>query len=189
MDELPEASCSTKKDACSDSGSEEDPYATDADSDYNPEELNDSQRDLSTDDEVVPDENFKKSIKEKTFEPLKLRPVVWFRYDKEHFLNFAFKETLNAEFLFSRSEKCAEVGITRATIIGGEIKTNDTTPVQKVTFAKLNDLKQLLPFIPPIHHDFYRIIPHLEKNQLKKTASDDPDDIAHISDIIESDRE
>lgn len=96
---------------------------------------------------------------------------------------------MNADFLFSRSEKCAKVGITRATIIAGEIKTNDTTPVQKITFAKWNDLKQLLPFIPPIHHDFYRMIPHLEKNQSKKTASDDPDDIADISDIIESDQE
>ncbi|CAH1098835.1 unnamed protein product [Psylliodes chrysocephalus] len=43
--------------------------------------------------------------------------------------------------------------------------------------AKYSNLIELLQFFPPIHHDFYRNLPHQDRNGQQNTVQDTPNDV------------
>ncbi|CAH1108379.1 unnamed protein product [Psylliodes chrysocephalus] len=208
-------------------------YATDTDSDCNPEELKDSQRDLSTDDEIVPDKVFdyeienndahipvystprrtrKRKVETKVWEKVKRKTL---RSKVKEYTNTCGKlvparrlhdenlrKTLKTELEVHhrKAENVArskEKDIsyakqnTKCRVLCFDLQQTLLTPL--IQTNKIYYLRQLWTYNLCIYDCTSKIsnimTPHLEKNQSKKTASDDPDDIADISDIIESDQE
>lgn len=100
---------------------------------------------------------------------LRWRDIVWFGYRQEVFLSFLFKSTRNSDFPFSQTEKCSALkkGRPNFKITDLNKKLYDTT--LKISYDKWENLNQLLPFVPPIHHEYYSSLPHENKTADQKS--------------------
>nr|CAH7761082.1 unnamed protein product [Callosobruchus chinensis] len=100
--------------------------------------------------------------------PLGWRTIKWFFYSKDEAYLFKFKKTLPDEYPFTYSEKCFNKK--------GRPALNVPVPPlysrpRTIKYAKWENLQQLLDFIPPIHHDFYKNRPHTEAPQKKNPVN------------------
>nr|CAI5837346.1 unnamed protein product [Callosobruchus analis] len=96
--------------------------------------------------------------------PLGWRTIKWFSYSKDEAYSFKFKATLSDEYPFLYSEKYFNKK--------GRPPMNVSLPPlypkpRTIKYAKWENLQQLLDFIPPIYHDFYKNLPHTEAPQKK----------------------
>nr|CAI5839316.1 unnamed protein product [Callosobruchus analis] len=92
------------------------------------------------------------------------RPLGWRTINKDEAYSFKFKATLSDEYPFLYSEKCFNKK--------GRPPMNVSLPPlypksRTIKYAKWENLQQLLDFIPPIYHDFYKNMPHTEAPQKK----------------------
>lgn len=99
------------------------------------------------------------------------RGIKWFSYKKSNTYQFYFKTNLQEESLFYKSEKCTKT-------VGRPPNSIFLEPLYreklKVKYDKWENLQQLLDFIPPIYHDFYRNLPHVEKEKNIKKKEKQP---------------
>ncbi|CAG9763453.1 unnamed protein product [Ceutorhynchus assimilis] len=102
--------------------------------------------------------------------PLKWRQIVWFTYRNEDFFCFLFNQTRNPIFPSIHSQKCSALPVGRPKLsIKKLLEKSLYSTTLKIKKAKWENLIQLLPYIPPIYHDFYQKMPHEAKVSNKKT--------------------
>lgn len=100
---------------------------------------------------------------------LRWRDIVWFGYRQEEFLSFLFKSTRNPDFPFSQSEKCSALKKGRPNFKITDLNKKLYAATLKISYDKWENLNQLLPFVPPIHHEYYTSLPHENKTANKKS--------------------
>lgn len=89
----------------------------------------------------------------------------WLRFKKEEPLTILFKKSLNEDLAFEKySMVKPKVG--RPQTIFTLKKLHEVPP--KITTAKFKDLQTLLPFLPPIHHEFYINLKHATKEKKER---------------------
>lgn len=102
-----------------------------------------------------------------------------------------YKETVNERMSFFKVDLKKSSG--RPPII--ELPPLYTAPL-KIKLAKYKNLIELLPFIPPVHHSFFKALPHhvkgkASKKQIKQPAREvenhEEDETENESDVLESD--
>lgn len=96
--------------------------------------------------------------------PIKWREIVWFQFKKENFFSFLYCKVRTPFVPMSQSENCSKLKTGRPSLLLSKevFKTLYPTPL-KIPYIKWENITQLLPFIPPIHHDFYLTMPHETK--------------------------
>nr|CAD7452379.1 unnamed protein product [Timema tahoe] len=92
-----------------------------------------------------------------------IRKMQWLHFEKYTPFSLFYKETLNEEMLFERLDLKKSSG--RPPII--EPTSLYETPL-KIKLPKFRNLMELLPFIPPIHHNFYKSLPHEVEGRKRK---------------------
>lgn len=92
-----------------------------------------------------------------------LRKMQWFHFQKQSPCILYFKDTLSEEFPFTTVDlkKCGRAGRPQRTPLILDLPPLYQGPL-KIKLPKYKNLLELLPFIPPIHHDFYRELQHDE---------------------------
>lgn len=92
-----------------------------------------------------------------------LRKMQWLHFEKQNPCKLFFKDTLLKECPFSIVDlkKTKRVGRPAQIPSVIELPSLYQGPV-KIKLPKYKNLLELLPFIPPIHHDFYRNLNHDE---------------------------
>lgn len=129
---------------------------------------------------------------------LKWRENVWFAYRQEQLMTFSFKSTRSENFPFINSENCSKLTKGRPVFNINKLTENVPSEIKKISYLKWENLISLIEFIPPAYHDFYKNLPHEEKNSKKKqttnsenleveeapeeNAQEDPDEMGHILD-------
>lgn len=84
--------------------------------------------------------------------------IRWLRFEGNHPLQFQFKETLNADTPFYKVDLCKKKRGRQAHLYN--IRQDFLYPSRRpVTKAKKNDMIDLLPYIPPIYHNYYKNLP------------------------------
>nr|CAH7727756.1 unnamed protein product [Callosobruchus chinensis] len=97
---------------------------------------------------------------------LKWREIYWFAYYKSERLSFGYKNTLNIDVEFYTC-MMATSQLGRPSFKFSRLKPLNA-PSIKIKTAKYKNLLTLLPYIPPIHHSFYKNIEHDEELPAKK---------------------
>ncbi|CAG4956555.1 unnamed protein product [Parnassius apollo] len=81
--------------------------------------------------------------------------IRWLRFERNHPLQFQFKETLNADMPFYKVDLSKKQQGRPAYLCN--IQQGPLYPSRRpVTIAKKKDMLDLLPYIPPIYHQFYK---------------------------------
>ncbi|CAI6352883.1 unnamed protein product [Macrosiphum euphorbiae] len=89
-------------------------------------------------------------------QPVSWLKMQWIRVVKEEPYTLYYKETLQEDFPFSALNlKPSKVG--RPPSLGLVSTPNLYQRPRPVTHAKQKDMFDLLPYIPPIYHDFFKI--------------------------------
>lgn len=99
---------------------------------------------------------------------LKWHDMVWFRYRKEDFFSFSFKHSRHADWPFTQTQKCSTLQKGRPNLKISALNKNLYGGSLPITDIKWNNLNELLPFVPPIYHEYYRTLPHANKETIKK---------------------
>lgn len=108
-----------------------------------------SQEDFKSIDEMS------KHMKGKTVKGI--RKMQWLHFEKTSPLTLYYKETVNDDLPFYNLSLKQTTGRPPTTVV--QLKPLYEGPINIKT-SKYKDLLGLLPFIPPIHHEYYRSLPH-----------------------------
>ncbi|KAK5649801.1 hypothetical protein RI129_000830 [Pyrocoelia pectoralis] len=113
-------------------------------------------------------------------DPIKWREIMWFEYRKENFLSFLIHITTNPQFPAVSSENCSCLKAGRPNWSIKNLKNPLYNGALKIPKAKWENLQQLLPFVPPIYHDFYQNMAHQSTKkkvtQVKQSTSKETED-------------
>lgn len=91
------------------------------------------------------------------FSWLKIR---WLRFQRDLPLQFQFKETLNPETEFHIVDLSKKKSVGRSSRGLTNVVQQPLYHTRRtVTAAKKKDMMDLLPYIPPVHHNFYKNFP------------------------------
>lgn len=116
-----------------------------------------------------------------------IRAMQWLRFEKDHPYTLFFKNTVGNDSAFETySMKSTRRGKPQ---VLKNLPCETKKPLLKQ--AKYSNLMELLQFVPPIHHDFYRNLPHQDRQGQQNTDQDTPNDVVENPDeadtIFESD--
>lgn len=124
---------------------------------------------VMTTDDFLSSHNLEKRVTRRKLDinkkPVNWLQMQWIRYKKSDPYTIFFKETLMEDMPFS------ELDLTPSTRRGPKIKL-DNVPLEKlydgprpVTKAKYRDMQDLLPFIPPVSHGFFKSLKASDKTE------------------------
>lgn len=116
-----------------------------------------------------------------------LSKMQWLHVKKEHPFKLFYKEVYNTDLPFE------EIDFSKKGGLRGRPPTTILLPPlyerpPKIKAAKYNNLMQLLPYIPPIHHAFYESL-NPGPGTLAETNNTGDDEAETFRDMIESDNE
>ena len=111
-----------------------------------------------------------------------LSKMSWLHFKKENPYKLFYKQVYNADILFEELDCSKRAGSGRPAKIHLPV-LYEVPP--KIKVAKFNNLIELLPYVPPIHHDFYKsLAPTIPVGQEINGENDEDDNFA---DLVESD--
>ncbi|CAH1101730.1 unnamed protein product [Psylliodes chrysocephalus] len=87
---------------------------------------------------------------------------------------------------FLQIEKCFKLTQGRPNIKITNLNKKLYLKSLKITYPKWKNLNQLLPFVPPIHHEYYKSVPHENRTAKKKLQARKQDEESN-NDIDPSD--
>lgn len=126
-----------------------------------------------------------------------LSKMQWLHFEREQPYKLFYKENYNQDFpfyikdLIKKTEKTTSgrPKLLPATVVLPNLHAN---PPQ-IKLAKYQNLMQLLPFVPPIHHKFYKDLSYegktsrLQQKKANKTQDEDPDTYGSFESDSETD--
>lgn len=101
---------------------------------------------------------------------IKWRSIVWFKYDQQLLFRFLFKNVRNEEHPFEMSENCSKLKVGKPRFNLNKFSEVLYTSPIKISSLKYKNLMELLPFIPPVYHAYYKNMAHENDSGDKKKS-------------------
>lgn len=114
-----------------------------------------------------------------------IRKMQWLQFHKDDPWNLSYKDNLMNE-----QEAFTKVNM-RARNVGRSVKVLPQLPpknsVKPIKFEKFKNLQDLLCYIPPIHHEWFKTLPHDKMQEIPEIIESQREDEDEPDDVMESD--